>query len=185
MAIPCASQPLKVNFKGGIKINYPMPFNTTTQKFLAGEINTFPTNMLGLAINTDNLNLTVTEKIEQLIPPVRITTDCNPNGYIDLSEATVNRVAVNGTIEFVVSANLFADNSIEIPATVSLAWPSANGTEYIPEHLLAYAQSKDDKYKLEVVVTELKLSDVDKGVYSDLYLFKVEGELEINAVKIS
>ena len=34
MAIPCASQPLNVTFTGGIKINYPMPFNETTIQYL-------------------------------------------------------------------------------------------------------------------------------------------------------
>lgn len=183
MAIPCASQPLNVEFKGGIKINYPMPFNDDAKKFLVTQ-NDFPTEMLGLAINTDNLILTVTEKVEQLIPPVTVPVACNPQGYVEISQATVNRVAVHGTVEFVVSANLFAENSITIPDTVTLAWPSANGTEYIPEHLLAYAENINDNYKLDVSVTSLELDSVDNAGDSNLYTFIVAGQLEIKAVKL-
>ncbi|MGL5345809.1 MAG: hypothetical protein ACRDA3_00490 [Peptostreptococcaceae bacterium] len=184
MAIPCASQPLNVTFTGGIKINYPMPFNETTIKYLTGVIEDFPTNMLGLAINTENIKLTLTEKVEELIPPITIPMDCNPNGFVEVSNVTVNRVAVHGSMNFVVSANLFKDNSISIPSSVSLAWPSADGTEYIPEHLLAYADSITDTYTLDISVTKLALKSVDAVVDSNLYTFKVSGELEIKAVKI-
>lgn len=181
MSIPCANQPLIVDFYGGFEVNYNMPFNQDTKTFLTTQSN-FPIDKLGVAINTSDLSLAVEEKIEKLIPPITVPVACNPTGSILVSDVTVNTVSVEGPIQFVANANLFADNTISIPNGVKLAWPSCSGNIYINKTLLAYTDNVTDKYSLEVKLSSLKLHSATKE--DGLYFFVIAGELSIQANKI-
>lgn len=183
MGIPCASQPLIVDFKGGITVNYPIEFNQDTIKFLTNQTS-FPINKLGIALNVKDVLLKVEEVlIKDLVPPIEIPVDCNPAGSISVSEVTVNQVSVEGTVPFVVSANLLVENTIDVPAGVNLSWPSASGTIYIDKTILAYTDNITDKYDLDIELDSLKLDSFKNEGDSNLYFFVVSGELVIQAIK--
>lgn len=183
MGLPCANQPLLIEFKGGITLNYPMQFNQDTITFLSTQSN-FPINKLGISLNTDNIFLEVDEKKEILTTPIRVPVDCNPQGYIEITEVTVNTVSVLGCVQFVTNADLFANNTISIPNGVNLAWPSASGAIYVDKTLLIYTDNLNDNYKLDISVESLELDSATNEGDSDLYVFIVSGILKLQATKI-
>ncbi|MCR8744745.1 hypothetical protein [Romboutsia lituseburensis] len=182
MGIPCAKQPLIVEFKGGITINYPMEFNQDTRDFLVTQTG-FPIDKLGVALNTSDLVLKVEEVIEKLDPPIDIPVNCNPKGSISVSDVTVNQVSVHGAIQFVANADLFDDNTIPTPTGVNLAWPATSGTIYIDKTLLSYTDNLTDQYNLSVALTDLQLDSARNEGDSNLYVFVIAGTLSIEAIK--
>lgn len=183
MGIPCAKQPLIVEFKGGITVNYPMQFNEDTIDFFSSQTG-FPIDKLGIALNTSDLVLKVEEIVEQIDPPIDIPVDCNPQGFISVSDVTVNQVSVQGAIQFVANANLFDESTIPEPKGFNLAWPSTSGTINIDKKLLAYTDNPTDQYDLSVTLTDLKLDSAETEAASqNLYFFIIAGTLSIEAIK--
>lgn len=183
MGIPCAKQPLIVEFKGGITVNYPMEFNQDTIDFFTSQTG-FPIDKLGIALNTSDLALRVEEVIEKIDPPIDIPVTCNPQGSISVSEVTVNQVSVQGDIYFVANADLFDDNAIPQPKGFNLAWPATSGIVNIDKTLLAYTDNPTDQYDLSVTLTDLKLdSATTEAALPNLYFFVIAGTLSIEAIK--
>ena len=173
MSIVCI-KPLEIEFTAGIEIDCSMKLNYDSNN---------PNTNFGISVNADNLYLSIKQEEEVLKDPIILDKDCAKDGKLKIDKVMLNKLYLNGVIDFVIDASL-TKNSDNVDSQYGLAWRDTKQQICIEDDtLLAYPNSINDKYKVKVTVKNVHLHEVDH-INNDLDIFYFAGSFLIEPVLI-
>ncbi|MGL5327656.1 MAG: hypothetical protein ACRDD7_00215 [Peptostreptococcaceae bacterium] len=178
MSIDCLN-PLEIEFTSTIEVDCSMminyDFNQNEDNFKDFKI----------TVNASKLYLNIKQEEEALVTPVTIPAECAHDGQLVIDKVTLNKLYVNGSIDFLVSANLLKNSTnVTVEDNIDVAWPSTKEQVCVGNTLLAYANSMNDVYNVLVTVKDLHLHKVDQ-IDSKLDIFYFMGKFVVEPVLVT